>query len=197
MTYSRPDPLSLSRAAPQFQRVLREDETDPEAREARVASLQKHMIQEVYAYVSRALFNEDRLTFAMHLARVLARRKVDAKAGAVLSRSLSLRGSQKLISLDSEWDVFLLRAPPTAPATSVQVPQWVRPEVRCGAVRVVQMKPRLLAHRWPSLVPLASAHATLVASPNHPRPLWTLAGPQGLPFAPLRPAVPRDPVQAC
>lgn len=138
--------ISLPAFLALFQRVLVEDETDPEAREARVASLQERLVRQAYTFVSRGLFNQDRLTFAMHLARVLSRRKADARAGAVLSRSLSKRGgSQRLFALDSEWDVLLQRAPPTTAAHTVEVPSWVREEARGGYRYCVAHLPSLVA----------------------------------------------------
>lgn len=143
--------------------MLEEDQTDAEAREARVASLQERLVRVAYHFVARGLFNDDRLTFAMHLARVLSRRQADAKAGAVLSRSLSLRGaSTRLVQVDNEWDVFLERTPPPT-GSPPQVPSWVPQEAHGAYQALADAVPTLVTtYRLsdPSLWAAWADHAT-------------------------------------
>ena len=109
-----------------FSRVLAEDTTDPSLREVRVASLQVQILARVYAFVARGLFNQDRLTFALHMSRMLVRHlDTDLKHHTSMSTSGLRLTMEPTGSMDREWDVLLRRVPHTPQSATITPPAWL------------------------------------------------------------------------
>jgi hypothetical protein len=80
------------------------------------------LLQLLYDHVSRALFNSDRLSFAMHMARQLHPEALPAKEWAFLLRKLAGSGQQRL-----------------------QLPAWVQPQQAAGVAALQDTLPDLVS----------------------------------------------------
>lgn len=126
---------------------------------ARVRNLQRVLLDLAYAEVAMALFQEDRQTFGMHLARsVKANQSMESASSTSTGMGSSTRGGDFGMGTDEEWDAFTasmsssssqdaenagLRSPQGG--SGIVVPQWVplekRPALqtmlsRCGSAQM-------------------------------------------------------------
>lgn len=88
-----------------FRKALNRDTPPGGDVTARIALLADTLLELVFSYVSRSLFNSDRLTFGMHMARYL----------------------QPSLFPDAQWSFFLGKPVPDA-ASPPPKPSWVREE---------------------------------------------------------------------
>eukprot|EP00798_Chlamydomonas_sp_ICE-L_P023166 gene23167-30374_t len=105
-----------------FKKALSQD-TPPGNVSSRIAVLSDALLELTFAYVSRSLFNSDRLTFGMHMARNL----------------------QPGICKQEEWNFFLGKYAVDGSASQSQKPQWVREECASAFALLAANCPQLVA----------------------------------------------------
>lgn len=113
--------LSLPAFLALFRRAL-ERESPAGNVAARLALLSEALVELVHESVSRSLFNADRLTFAMHLARHLQPKLFEA----------------------AEWDAFLGKAVGGAVPNPAAAPAWLRDELAPGFAALAAALPHLV-----------------------------------------------------
>ncbi|CAG9464002.1 unnamed protein product [Pedinophyceae sp. YPF-701] len=148
-----------------FKRTMKKTPAGGQQADTRVTRLQLVLLADVYEDVARGLFNDDRLTFAMHMARALTRltavRKVARERGLAPERAPSLlrtvsnlrsptkspsmrQGFAELDQLYNEWQVLMSRAGGAAAPRGAQTPQWVaKGPAEAAYAALVAAMPRL------------------------------------------------------
>ncbi|KXZ45909.1 DHC7 protein [Gonium pectorale] len=105
-----------------FKKALNRDTPPGGDVTARIALLAESLLELVFAYVSRSLFNSDRLTFGMHMARHL----------------------QPSLFPESQWAFFLGKPVPDA-ASPPPKPSWVREEQSSAFTSLAAAFPQLVS----------------------------------------------------
>nr|BCL66104.1 cytoplasmic dynein 1b heavy chain [Volvox africanus] len=114
--------FSLSMFLGLFRKALHRDTPPGGDVTARIALLAESLLELVFAYVSRSLFNADRLTFGMHMARHL----------------------QPLLFPEGQWAFFLGKPVPDSAAPPPK-PSWVREEQAAAFSALAAAFPQLVA----------------------------------------------------
>ncbi|GFR50179.1 hypothetical protein Agub_g12346, partial [Astrephomene gubernaculifera] len=114
--------FSLSVFLGLFRKALQRDTPPGGDVTARIAVLAESLLELVFSYVSRSLFNADRLTFGMHMARHL----------------------QPALFQDSQWSFFLGKPVPDA-ASPPPKPSWVREEQAVAFSSLAAAFPQLVS----------------------------------------------------
>nr|ADI46936.1 DHC1bm [Volvox carteri f. nagariensis] len=114
--------FSLSVFLDLFRKALQRDKPPAGDVTARIALLAESLLELVFAYVSRSLFNADRLTFGMHMARHL----------------------QPSLFPEAQWAFFLGKPVPDS-GTSPPKPSWVREEQVAAFSALAAAFPQLIA----------------------------------------------------
>jgi dynein heavy chain 2 len=115
--------LSLSAFIGLYNKSLREADGSASASERRIASLRQTLQAKVYNYISRSLFRQDRLAFAMHFSYGM---------------------QPQVFSDSSSWDFFVGAHSAAETVSAASVPGWIEDDRRVAVARLAVAFPKLL-----------------------------------------------------